>query len=226
MFDIDLRIIVTCTKLLKQMDKTFYFALIALLSIGVYSVLEILQEMQEFEESSVKKLCPEFLSFDILFVMVCFITSALFFGYRFFQGKFFPILSTIVDIFYLFLSWRLCIRYCTDPVAYLSRKSFIWEAKEFQGSKQDIMSEFDCCGINETQLKTDPSCDRRQTWTCSTAVALHKGKDLRERVWGIFTKSFIHIAALLCIWVTHLTGGLEDDIFNDKNRSTYQYSQV
>ena len=208
------------------MDKVFYFSLIGMLSIGLYSVLDILQQYSEISESDVASLCRETVFYDLLFVVVCFVSSGLFFLYRFHQGYLLPILTTIVDFTYFFLSWRFCISYCSDPVRYLSQKTELWDSKEFENSKQSIMSEFGCCGINYNQSINKTYCSRNQVWPCSNAVALHKGRDLREKVWGQFTKSFMHLGTLLAIWVTEWTGGLEEDIYNDKNRNQSQYTQV
>ena len=208
------------------MDKVFYFSLIGMLSIGLYSILEIFQEYSEIGESYVSLLCSEFVFYDLLFVIICFVSSGLFFLYRFHQGFLFPILATIVDFAYFYISWKFCISYCGDPVNYISQKTKIWDAQEFSKAKQGIMNEYGCCGINYMQSINDSYCHNHHGWSCANAVALHKGRELRERVWGQFTKSFMHMGTLLAIWVTEWTGGLEEDIYNDKKRNTNQYTQV
>ena len=209
------------------MDKIFFYTLIGMLSIGVFSILELLHEYESLQEESSLALCSEMSMYNILFAAVCYLMAAIYFGYRFFPGKFFPILSIILVSIYLKITWSYCLWYSIDPISYISTHTSKWDSEEFKKSKEEIMRQYDCCGLTENQSINSPECSRRKVWSCSRAVALHKGRELRGKVWGDFMKSFFHIGTSLILWVTHLTGGIEGTfLLEGRKKNADQYSQM
>ena len=208
------------------MDKPFFIGLIAILSFAVYSILGLFNEYSDFGTTDLGMIFPEFIVYDLMFIIISFCVSGLFFLYRYKQIFVFPLLCSLIQCFYIFIIWRFCVRYCTDPVGYIAKKNGLWSFKEFEHFKLDLKETYDCCGFSANDTKSE-ECVKKNVWSCSCAVALHKGKVLREKVWGEFTKSFLHIAASFAFWSTHLTGGIEEDFFDkNKKRPTAEYTKV
>lgn len=209
------------------MDKPFYFSLIALLSIAFYNLIEVIGDIGQMSLGGLPMLLGDFTLYSLLLPMSYFIQGAIFFGYRFKEVYYYPLAATALTAFVTFLIWNFSIGYMIDPVGYISTKGNIWNSKEFDSSRQKIMSELICCGINYQESINTTICPQQKEWSCARAIALHKGKIYRGMAYSQFTHCFLNIITTIILWAVHLTGGINETPDFDKKRPiTDNYSQV
>ena len=208
------------------MSKVFYFSLIAMMTMSIHNVLNLLYEFESILNSPSLFLTFEFLFFDLSYIIVSIFASIFFFGYRFNESIKYPIYCTLLQGTYIVFSWIFCIWFCNNPIKYLELKNFIWNDKKYLFNVTNLIAKYNCCGLTLNDSKFLPQCKDKQIWSCSRAIINNEGSKLRSRAFTQFSFSFIHLAALASIWITHILGGVEfEDKANSKQNSS-EYHKV
>jgi len=197
-----------------------------MMTMSIHYVLGYFYELNTILSSPSLFLTREFILFDTLYLIVTVFASIFFFGYRFNETKFYPILCSLLQGSYIVLSWSFCIWFCSNPISYIERKSSIWNNIDYNLNKTKLMNKYNCCGLTYSDTQNSTICQNQNIWSCSRAIINQEGSKLRSRAFNQFSFSFIHLAALVSIWATHLLGGIEyEDKLSNKPQSA-QYEKV
>lgn len=207
------------------MSKVFYLSLIAMMTTVIGSLLSAYQFYDFWMKQTAKELLFDFWILELSYIACSLLVSAVFFIYRFCEFIIWPIVSTIIQIVYFAYVWTTIFNFYENPVGFISAKREVWNGYTNM-TKQEVYSQYKCKGFVSEDLSVT---DRVTYMPCSRSIYRKLGSELLSHASNQFTMSFIHVASMISIWLTHFMGGIEFDQTPENvspSAAQHQYTQI